>query len=80
MADEMKVTKEMGILEVVQKYPRAGEIFSKYGMQCVGCMAARFENIEQGAKAHGMEDDVIENMVKDLNVAAQETPIKENTE
>ena len=38
-----KVTKEMGIIEIVQNYPQALEVFAKYGLGCIGCAAARFE-------------------------------------
>lgn len=30
------ITKEMSILEVVQKYPETVEVFRKYGMGCFG--------------------------------------------
>lgn len=56
----MKITKEMSIVEVVQKYPHTAEIFMRFGMGCLGCAAARFENIEQGATVHGINvDDLI---------------------
>lgn len=51
----MKITKDMSIIEVVQKYPQTVEVFRNYGMGCLGCAAARFENIEQGASAHGID-------------------------
>ena len=38
-----------------------------YGMGCLGCAAARFENIEQGAMAHGIDVDAL---IADLNKAA----------
>jgi hybrid cluster-associated redox disulfide protein len=59
-----KVTKEMGILEIVQAHPESVEIFQKYGMGCLGCAAARFENLEAGAKVHGFD---AEEMVNDIN-------------
>lgn len=59
-----KVTKEMGILEIVQQYPQAVEVFQQYGMGCLGCAAARFENLEAGAKVHGFDPD---QMVDDIN-------------
>lgn len=58
------ITKEMTITEIVGKYPKAAEVLLGYGMHCFGCMAARFENIEQGALAHGIN---VENLMKDLN-------------
>jgi len=62
----MVITKDMSIIEVVQLYPVTIEIFRKYGMGCFGCAAARFENIEQGAAAHGIDIDAL---VADLNKA-----------
>lgn len=62
MAD--KVTKEMSILDIVQKYPQSLEVFAKYGLGCIGCAAARFENLEAGAKVHGFDPD---EMVAEIN-------------
>lgn len=59
-----KVTKEMGILEIAQNYPESIAVFQKYGMGCLGCAAARFENLEAGAKVHGFDPDA---MVADIN-------------
>lgn len=58
------VTKDMNILEIAQKYPQSIEIFHKYGLGCLGCAAARFENLEAGAKVHGYDPDA---MVSDIN-------------
>ena len=54
-----KVTKDMGILTVAQQYPDAIPVFQAFGMHCIGCMAARFENIEQGCLAHGIDPDAL---------------------
>ena len=48
--EENKVTKEMSIIEIVQKYPKTIEVLQSHGLGCIGCAAARFENIEAGAK------------------------------
>ena len=63
-----KVTKEMGIIEIVQNYPQALEVFAKYGLGCIGCAAARFENLEAGAKVHGVDP---EQMVAEINELIQ---------
>lgn len=60
----MIITKEMGIMEVVQKYPQTVEVFQNAGMGCLGCAAARFENIAQGAGAHGID---IDKLIEELN-------------
>jgi hybrid cluster-associated redox disulfide protein len=54
----------MSITEVVEKYPESAEVFIRHGMHCFGCMAARFENIEQGALAHGIDAD---KLIEDIN-------------
>ncbi|MFI3300408.1 MAG: DUF1858 domain-containing protein [Candidatus Gastranaerophilales bacterium] len=59
-----EVNKEMSILDIVQNYPESLEVFQKYGLGCVGCAAARFENLEAGAKVHGFNPD---EMVNDIN-------------
>ena len=53
----MTITKDMNIIEVVNEYPDTVPVFMYAGMGCIGCMAARFENIEQGALAHGIDVD-----------------------
>lgn len=62
----MAITKDMSILEVVQKYPDTVDVFVNSGMDCLGCAAAHFENIEQGATAHGIDVDAL---IKNLNEA-----------
>lgn len=62
-----KITKEMGIMEIIQKKPKAGEIMMEYGMHCLGCMASQFESLEQGCQAHGIEEKKIEEMVDKIN-------------
>ena len=63
------ITKEMGIIEVVQQYPQTLEVFQRYGLGCIGCAAARFENLEAGAKVHGID---VDDFVADLNAAIAE--------
>lgn len=60
----MSINEKMSIIEVVQKYPQTVDVFRNYGMGCLGCSAARFENIEQGAAAHGID---IKALIADLN-------------
>jgi len=60
------ITKDTGIIEAVQNHPEILQVFAEYGLGCVGCMAARFETLEQGAAAHGIN---IDELVADLNKA-----------
>ncbi|MFN2217131.1 MAG: DUF1858 domain-containing protein [Anaerolineae bacterium] len=65
-----QITREMPIGQVVQNYPQTVEVFLKHGLMCFGCAIARFENIEQGAMAHGINVDAL---VKDLNAAVPQS-------
>ena len=60
------ISKEMTIGEVVQTYPQTIEVFLKHGLMCFGCAIARFENVEQGAMAHGIN---VNTLITDLNAA-----------
>jgi hybrid cluster-associated redox disulfide protein len=66
MADP--ITKDMGIMETIQKYPDVVAVFVAHGLGCIGCAMANFESIEQGALAHGMD---IDSLMKDLNEVAK---------
>ncbi len=59
-----KVSKDMNIMDIVNQYPQSIEIFQKYGLGCIGCAAARFENLDAGARVHGFNAD---DMVKEIN-------------
>ena len=61
-----KVTKDMSIIDIVQNHPETLEIFAKYGMGCIGCAAARFENLEAGAKVHGFDADAMVTVINAL--------------
>lgn len=68
----MKITKEMNITEVVAKYPETIEVFLYAGMGCFGCMAARFESIEEGAAAHGIDVDALVSALNEIVEASDE--------
>jgi len=61
---ESMISKYMLIDEVVSKYPETTPVFEQFGFSCLGCQAALFESIEQGAKVHGMD---VEALITSLN-------------
>lgn len=63
----MAITKEMTIAECVEQYPETVEVFHRHGLACFGCAVAQLENIDQGAKLHGINPD---DLVAELNEAA----------
>ncbi len=62
-----KVTKDMIIKEVVEKYPDSINIFLEYGILCFSCPVASQETIENGLKSHGFSEKEIEEIVEKIN-------------
>ena len=66
----MAITKDMSIMRLCRHIPIPVEILMNAGMGCLGCAAAHFENIEQGAMAHGIDIDAL---IDALNESIGET-------
>lgn len=73
MSDSQKITGDMKIEEIVAKYPQTLGIFFQYGLGCVGCHAAAFESLAEGAMMHGIDLDA---MLQDLNEIAAKVEAK----
>lgn len=65
---ETKITEDMNIREVIDKYPETVSVFAKYNMGCIGCIAASFESLKDIAAVHGTD---VKAFVKDLNEAIE---------
>ena len=66
----MAISREMTIAQVVKDYPQSVEVFLRHGLFCFGCAVAQFENVEQGAVAHGIDVDAL---MDDLNAVVEDT-------
>ena len=62
------ITGDEPIGQVLKQYPQTLRVFLSHGLMCVGCAVARFENIRDGATAHGID---VEALLKDLNAVVQ---------
>jgi hybrid cluster-associated redox disulfide protein len=67
MVKKQIISKDDRISDALKKNPEAAPIMMKHGIHCVGCHAAFFETIEQGAQAHGLKDKEIEKMIAEIN-------------
>lgn len=67
MKKDSKITKQMAISKVIKKHPQVEEILFTYGLHCMGCVFSVDETIENGAKAHGLSDEEIDDMVDVIN-------------
>ena len=62
-----KITRNWKIEKILEEYPDSVEVLVDYGFHCIGCALASFETLEQGAKAHGLKDKDIDELVDKLN-------------
>ena len=61
------VTKDMILGDIVERFPQAVFVMSQFGLHCVGCHANVFDTVEAGAKAHGMPDKEMDEMLAEVN-------------
>jgi hybrid cluster-associated redox disulfide protein len=68
MKKKTEITKDILISDLIEQNPKLIQILTeKYGLHCIGCMAASMETLEQGALVHGMSKKQIDKMVEKLN-------------
>lgn len=67
---EQKIRRDMTFGELIQKFPKAAPVLAGYGMHCIGCHISTMETIEQGARAHGMNETMLAKMMDELNQSA----------
>lgn len=50
-----EITAQTKIDELVRDFPLAAEVLRAFGLGCSGCGVSKYETIEQGAAAHGLQ-------------------------
>lgn len=64
----MKINKDMSITEILKTYPQTAAVFQKFNLGCIGCVAASFETLEDGLRAHQLD---LEEVLRELNAVAE---------
>ncbi|MBI2597206.1 DUF1858 domain-containing protein [Candidatus Daviesbacteria bacterium] len=67
MKDATRLKKDMPILEIAEKSPKAVELLAMYGLHCTNCFFNNSETLEDGARLHGMTDKETDLMVEEIN-------------
>ena len=58
------IRKDMKIEDVLRKYPQTIPVFQRFGIDCAECQLSGYEDLEHGAKVHGIDPD---QLLRDLN-------------
>ncbi len=53
------ITRDMKIEDVLRKFPQTIPAFARFGIDCAGCQLSEYENIEHGARVHGIDVDAL---------------------
>jgi len=69
---KQQINSNMTLGEVIKKWPSSVEIIQDYGLTCVGCSVAYWEQLDAAAKGHGLTGKQIDEMVEKLNKAAED--------
>lgn len=70
---EQLINENMTAQEILEKYPQVIDVFMAYGLSCAGCMISGIEPIGEGARAHGMDEETIQMLLRDANEIAHES-------
>ncbi len=62
--DELYVTRETLVGEIVNEYPEAIDVLFSIGMHCLGCPASQAESLEDACAVHGFESSAV---VREIN-------------
>lgn len=62
-----EISRDTNMNELIMRKPELIGLLLSSGMGCVGCPMAQMETIEEGCKAHGMNDKQIDKLVDKLN-------------
>ncbi len=60
------ITRDMTISDIISKHPETIEVFRSFGLDCMECQIADYEEVEHGAGVHNVD---IEKLLKALNKA-----------
>lgn len=58
------ITKDMTIGKILRNNPEKIEVLMDFGLDCTGCLSAKFESLEKAADVHGVN---LEQLIYELN-------------
>jgi hybrid cluster-associated redox disulfide protein len=65
MSEEVIITPDSVIKQVVERYPDTIRVFARHGLGCVTCSIAAFDTVERGALRHKIDPEPV---LTDLNL------------
>jgi len=63
----MAIKKTDTLGELMEKHPEVAPILAQSGLHCIGCHVSAYESLQEGCKAHGMNEAQISELVAKAN-------------
>ena len=63
------IKRDMTIAEIISKHPETIEVFRSFGLDCMECQIADYEQVEHGAGVHNVD---IDKLLEALNQTIKE--------
>ena len=64
--ENMVVTKETLVGELVNNYPETAEVLFGIGMHCLGCPASQAESVENACAVHGIDPAALVKVINEV--------------
>lgn len=74
-----RVHAGMNVMDIVALHPQAAGVLGEYGLHCVGCAFSALDSLEEGARSHGLSEDDVALIVRDLQELLRSQPAKPAT-
>lgn len=69
-----QISKTMTVIDALQVDPRVADELMNVGMECIFCMAAYGETLQEAGYVHGIDDPTMDKIVADINQMLAEEP------
>lgn len=66
-SNKILITGDMLIGDVLNRLPESAEIMQDFGLHCTSCSVNVFEPLKMGAMSHGIEEEVVDQMIEKIN-------------
>jgi len=63
------IRKDMKIEDILRNFPQTIPVFRRFGIDCGQCQLSAYEDLEHGAKVHGID---LESLLRGLNDSVTE--------
>lgn len=66
-AKKQLINGDMLIGDVINRLPEAAQIMQDFGLHCTSCSVNVFEPLKMGAMSHGIDEEVVDDMINRIN-------------